>query len=66
LPHEALFLAAQGHRFYHLLGGRRAMALPDFLSGARAALLAMPLLTRDRRRYNTHFNQLEFAVPASP
>lgn len=42
------------------------MALPDFLSGARAALLAMPLLTRDRRRYNTHFNQLEFAVPASP
>ncbi len=65
LPQEALFLAAQAHRLYRRRGGTRAMVLPDFMIGAHAAVLAVPLLTRDRRRYDTYFNGLEIVAPAS-
>lgn len=63
LPREALFLAAQAHRLYRRRGGTRAMVLPDFLIGAHAAVAGVPLLTRDRRRFEQYFNGLEVVVP---
>ena len=63
LPKEALFLAALAHRLYRRRGGIRAMVLPDFLIGAHAAVTRMPLLTRDRRRFDLYFNGLEIVSP---
>ncbi len=63
LPQEALFLAAQAHRLYRRRGGTRAIVLPDFLVGAHAAVTGMPLLTRDRRRFDAYFNGLEIVAP---
>lgn len=63
LPKEALFLAAQAHRLYRRRGGTRGMVLPDFLIGAHAAVTRMPLLTRDRRRFDLYFNGLEIVAP---
>ena len=64
-PREALFLAAQAHRLYRRRGGTRAMVLPDFLIGAHAAVAGMPLLTRDRRRFDAYFVGLEVVAPPS-
>ncbi len=63
IPKDALFLAAQAHRLYRRRGGTRAMVLPDFLIGAHAAVMRMPLLTRDRRRFDLYFNGLEIVAP---
>lgn len=65
LPREALFLAAQAHRLYRRRGGTRSMVLPDFLIGAHAAVRRVPLLTRDRRRFDAYFRGLEIVTPAS-
>jgi predicted nucleic acid-binding protein len=37
--------------------------LPDFFIGAHAAVLGLPLLTRDARRYRTHFPTVELIAP---
>jgi predicted nucleic acid-binding protein len=63
LPRPALYLAAQAHRLYRRRGGTRAMVLPDFLIGAHAAVAGVPLLTRDRRRFEAYFVGLEIAAP---
>ena len=63
LPREALYLAAQAHRLCRRRGGKRAMVLPDFLIGAHAAVAGMPLLTRDRRRFEAYFVGLEVVAP---
>ena len=65
LPREALFLTAQAHRLYRRRGGTRAMVLPDFLIGAHAAVAGMPLLTRDRRRFDAYFVGLEVVAPVA-
>ena len=62
-PRSALFLAAQAHKTYRRRGGTRAMVLPDFLIGAHAAVKQLPILTRDRRRFDTYFNGLEIVAP---
>ena len=53
----------QAHRLYWRRGGTRAIVLPDFLVGAHAAVTGMPLLTRDRRRFDAYFNGLEIVAP---
>ena len=63
LPQQALFLASQAHRLYRRRGGQRAMVLPDFLVGAHAAVTGMPLLTRDRRRFDSYLAGLEIVAP---
>ena len=63
LPRAALFLAAQAHKAYRRRGGTRAMVLSDFLIGAHAAVANVPILTRDRRRFDTYFNGLEIVAP---
>ena len=63
LPRRALFLASRAHIEYRRSGGTRPMVLPDFLIGAHAAVAGIPLLTRDRRRFETYFNGLEIVAP---
>ena len=63
MPHGALFLASRAHLKYRLSGGTRSMVLPDFLIGAHAAVNDLPLLTRDRRRFETYFRGLEIVAP---
>lgn len=63
LPREALFMAAKAHALYRRRGGAKAMVLPDFLIGAHAAVQGLPLLTRDRRRFETYFQDLEIVSP---
>ena len=63
LPWEAAFLAGKCFLEYRRRGGSRRSPLPDFYIGAHAAVLRLPLLTRDARRYRTYFPQLSLLAP---
>lgn len=63
IPREALFLAGKAFQRYKARGGARAGVLPDFFIGAHAAVLGVPLLTRDSRRYRDYFPKLELLAP---
>lgn len=63
IPREALFLAGKAFQRYKARGGTRTGVLPDFFIGAHAAVLAIPLLTRDTRRYADYFPKLELLGP---
>lgn len=64
LPWAAAFLAATCYRDYRRRGGQRACILPDCLIGAHAAVLGLPLLTRDATRYRTYFPTVTVIAPA--
>lgn len=64
IPREALFLAGKAFQRYKTRGGTRTGVLPDFFIGAHAAVLGVPLLTRDTRRYADYFPKLELLAPA--
>jgi predicted nucleic acid-binding protein len=64
IPREALFLAGKAFQRYEARGGTRTGVLPDFFIGAHAAVLGVPLLTRDARRYSDYFPKLELLAPA--
>lgn len=63
MPREALFLAGKAFRRYRTTGGRRMGVLPDFFIGAHAAVSAIPLLTRDPRRYPAYFPTVSLITP---
>ncbi|MGH8751871.1 MAG: type II toxin-antitoxin system VapC family toxin [Burkholderiales bacterium] len=63
IPREALFLAGKAFQRYKARGGTHTSMLPDFLIGAHAAVLGIPLLTRDVRRYADYFPKLELLAP---
>lgn len=64
VPRAGLFLAAQQFRLFRSRSARESgMLLPDFLIGAHAAVLGIPLLTRDMRRYRTYFPTVELITP---
>jgi predicted nucleic acid-binding protein len=63
IPRPALFLAGKVFQRYRALGGTRSGVLPDFFIGAHAAVAGMPLLTRDARRYRSHFPTLDLVTP---
>jgi len=63
MPREALFLAARAWRAYRRRGGTRHGVLADFFIGAHAAVLRVPVLTRDVRRYRTAFRTLRLVTP---
>ena len=63
LSKPALYLASRAHLLYRRRGGTRTMVLPDFLIGAQASVEGWPLLTRERRRFDTCFNRLEIVAP---
>lgn len=64
LPRAASFLAAKAFQRYRARGGTRATTLPDFFIGAHAAVLGVPLLTRDTARYAGYFPALRLISPA--
>ena len=63
MPREALFLAGKAHYAYRRRGGTRQEALSDFLVGAHARVLQLPLLTRAARRYRRDFPGLVLLTP---
>ena len=63
LPRSALFVAGKAFSRYRAQGGSRSSVLPDFFIGAHTAILGVPLLTRDGRRYRTYFPKIELITP---
>jgi predicted nucleic acid-binding protein len=63
LPREAAFLAGKAFQQYKLRGGTKTSPLPDFFIGAHAAILGVPLLTRDPRRVATSYPRLKLVSP---
>jgi predicted nucleic acid-binding protein len=63
VPREALFLAGKAFLAYRRSGGVKTGVLPDFFIGAHAAVVGMPLLTRDARRYQSYFPKLALISP---
>jgi len=63
IPRQAAFLAGKAYLLYRRQGGTKANVLPDFFIGAHAAVLGRPLLTRDPRRYATHFPTVRLIAP---
>jgi predicted nucleic acid-binding protein len=63
LPWEAGFLAGKCFHRYRTRRGSKRSPLPDFFIGAHAAVRNMPLLTRDRGRYETYFPRLQLITP---
>jgi predicted nucleic acid-binding protein len=63
LPWEAAFLAGKCFLKYRKREGSRRSPLPDFYIGAHAAVLGIPLITRDHERYKTYFPSLEIISP---
>lgn len=63
IPLEAAFAASCAFKTYKGRGGSRTGVLPDFLIGAHAEALTVPLLTRDVRRYRTYFPDLQLIAP---
>lgn len=63
LSRPALFLAGKAFAQYRKAGGTRSGVLPDFFIGAHAAVLRLPLLTRDEGRYRTYFPTVELISP---
>ena len=64
IPRAALFLASRTYVQYRRRGGTRRSVLPDFFVGAHAAVLDVPLLTRDMHRYRAYFPSLRLVAPA--
>ena len=63
LPWTAAFLAGKCFRDYRRRGGTKTSPLPDFFIGAHAAVMRLPLLTRDVARYRTYFPTVELIAP---
>jgi predicted nucleic acid-binding protein len=63
IPREALFLAGKAFLAYRKQGGTRTGVLPDFFIGAHAAVMQLPLLTRETARYRTYFPGVTLITP---
>lgn len=63
IPRRAFFLAGKAFASYRAAGGVRTGVLADFLIGAHAAMLNIPLLTRDVKKYRTYFPTVELISP---
>jgi predicted nucleic acid-binding protein len=63
LPYAAAFLAGKSFLEYRRRGGERRSPLPDFYIGAHAAVINIPLLTRDVNRYRTYFPSVQLIAP---
>jgi len=63
LPRSACFIAGKAFRLYRKRGGQRLNVLPDFLIGAHALVLEIPLVTRDQKHFKTYFPELKLISP---
>ena len=64
IPYEAAFLAGKAYLHYLKRNGKKSSTLPDFFIGAHAAILGIPLITRDVSRYRSYFPKLELIYPS--
>ena len=62
-PRDTMFLAGRAHAAYRRRGGTRAGVLADFLVGAHAAVLQIPILTRDVARFRAYFPTVKLVSP---
>jgi predicted nucleic acid-binding protein len=60
---EDAFRAGVAFQQYRRRGGPREAILPDFLIGAQAAVRGWPLLTRDKKRFEAYFPEVELIDP---
>lgn len=64
MPREALFLAGKAFLQYKKENkGKKLSTLPDFFIGAHAAIMELPIITRDESRYRTYFPTVELVSP---
>ena len=63
IPRRGAFLAAKAFSQYRAAGGTKTGVLSDFFIGAHAAVLDVPVLTRDVSRYRTYFPELRLIAP---
>jgi predicted nucleic acid-binding protein len=63
VPKAVAFLAGKAHQAYRRRGGKRLGVLADFFIGAHAAVLRVPLLTRDARRFRRYFPSVLLVTP---
>ena len=63
LPKPALFLAGKAFVQYRRASGVKSNVLGDFFIGAHAAVSGLPVLTRDRRRYQRYFPSVRLVAP---
>ena len=63
IPKEAFFLAGKAFLAYKKRGGTRTSPLPDFIIGAHAAIVGIPLLTRNPSRIRDAYPQLWILEP---
>lgn len=63
IPREAGFLAGRVFLSYRRRAGAKTGVLPHFYIGAHAAVMNLPLLTRDSARYRTYFPRLTLIAP---
>ena len=63
LPYLAGFAAGKAFLRYRRGGGDKRSPMPDFYIGAHAAVTGYRLLTRDVRRYRTHFPTIDIIAP---
>lgn len=63
LPYDAAFLAGKAFLKYRQSGGTRRSPLPDFYIGAHALTSGYRLLSRDSKRYQTYFPDLDLIAP---
>lgn len=63
LPRPALFIAGKAFIRYRRQGGTKGNVLGDFFIGAHAAVSKYPILTRDTRRFASHFPTVELIAP---
>lgn len=63
VPRTALFDAARAFVEYRQRGGAKTSPLPDFFIGAHAQFEEIPVITRDLRRFQTYFPDVELISP---
>jgi predicted nucleic acid-binding protein len=63
IPRSALFLAGKAFLQYRRHGGAKQSILADFFIGAHAAVVGLPVLTRDGQRYRSYFPTVEVISP---
>ncbi len=63
LNREDAFRAGQAFAEYRRRGGERTAIMPDFLIGAQAEIRGWPLVTRDRKGFQSYFPGLQIIDP---
>jgi predicted nucleic acid-binding protein len=63
LTREDAFRAGQAFAEYRRRGGERTAILADFLIGAQAEIRGWPLVTRDRKGFQSYFPGLQIIDP---